>query len=336
VADLDYAGGRWVRDLSVYEAYVSFKPSPSLTLDAGKKTMKWGKGYVWNPAAFLDRPKNPDDPALALEGFVVLSADYIRTFRGPLQVMSITPVLLPVFDRVNAAFGRRGRVNAAGRIYALLYDTDVDFMFLVGGSRPHRVGFDVSRNLWSNLEVHAEWARTPGAARAGIDEQGNLVERRHAATSFVVGLRYLASTNTTVILDALHDGGGFSRAEMETWYDFVHSAHDEFVGGSGDERLRRAARAEEAAYGRNTAMRNYLYGRVTQPDALGIVYLSLGASAIVNLDDGSFSVLPEVQYKAGENLELRGQAGVLRGGARTEFGEKQADLRAELRVRYYF
>jgi hypothetical protein len=31
-------------------------------LDAGKKVVKWGKGYAWNPVAFVDRPKNPEDP----------------------------------------------------------------------------------------------------------------------------------------------------------------------------------------------------------------------------------------------------------------------------------
>ena len=70
-------------------------------------------------------------------------------------------------------------------------------------------------------------------------------------------------------------------------------------------------------------MRTYVYGRVTQPDALGVLYLALGASAIVNADDGSYSVLPEVQYKPVENRELRWLAHIQSGGAQTEVGEKQ-------------
>ena len=65
-------------ELKPYSAYFSLKPSSSLTIDLGKKTSNWGKGYAWNPAAFVDRPKDPDDPQLALEGFTILSADYIR------------------------------------------------------------------------------------------------------------------------------------------------------------------------------------------------------------------------------------------------------------------
>ena len=55
---------------AIYEGYLSLKPSSSITIDIGKKTFKWGKGYAWNPAAFIDRPKNPDDPELSLEGFI--------------------------------------------------------------------------------------------------------------------------------------------------------------------------------------------------------------------------------------------------------------------------
>ena len=59
--------------------------------------MKWGKGYAWNPVAFLDRPKNPDDPELPLEGFVIASADTIKSFDGPLKTFAFTPVLVPVY-----------------------------------------------------------------------------------------------------------------------------------------------------------------------------------------------------------------------------------------------
>ena len=56
----------WSGETKLYEGLLSIKPSSFLTVDIGKKTMKWGKGYAWNPVAFLDRPKDPDDPALNL------------------------------------------------------------------------------------------------------------------------------------------------------------------------------------------------------------------------------------------------------------------------------
>ncbi|MDA8134664.1 MAG: hypothetical protein M0T82_08565, partial [Desulfobacteraceae bacterium] len=42
----------WTHD--ILEAYGSLRPSPYLTLDMGKKQVSWGKGYAWNPAAFIN------------------------------------------------------------------------------------------------------------------------------------------------------------------------------------------------------------------------------------------------------------------------------------------
>jgi hypothetical protein len=336
VVDTGYTSSDWTADATAYEAYLSIKPAPSFTVDAGKKTLKWGKGYIWNPAAFLDRVKSPEDPALALEGFTVLSADYIRTFSGPLQVMSVTPVLLPVFGDLNQSFGERGHLNVAGKLYLLLFDTDIDVMFLTGGSRPGRFGFDFSRNLRSNIEVHGEMAHVPNSPAAVVEPAGTLVQGEQSPTNLVVGLRYLTEANTTYIVDYFRNGAGYARTEMEAYFELIERGYGSWTI-SGDQRaLTLASRATEAGYGRMNPMRNYVYGRVNQPDAFDVLYLTLGASAIVNVDDGSYSLLPEVQYKPTENLELRWVANIQRGGSRTEFGEKQADLRLELRLRYYF
>ena len=336
VVDTGYTSGDWTADATAYEAYLSLKPAPSLTIDAGKKTLKWGKGYLWNPAAFLDRPKNPEDPALALEGFMVLSADYIRTFDGSLQVVSVTPVLVPVFGDLNQSFGGRGHLNVAGKLYVLLHDTDIDVMFLTGGSRRARFGFDFSRNLRSNLEVHGEMTRVPHNLAAALEPAGALVQREQPATSLVMGVRYLTEANTTYIVDYFRNGTGYPPAEMETYFELVERGYEAWSVSDDQRALTLASRVTEAGYGRMNPMRNYVYGRVNQPDALGVLYLTLGASAIVNVDDGSYSLLPEVQYKPTENLELRWLANIQRGGSWTEFGEKPADVRVELRARYYF
>ena len=54
---------------AVFEGYGSVKPSESWKVEAGKKNLKWGKGYAWNPVNFLDRAKDPNDPDLSLEGY---------------------------------------------------------------------------------------------------------------------------------------------------------------------------------------------------------------------------------------------------------------------------
>ena len=148
--------------LNIFEAYGSLKPSASLTFDFGKKTLNWGKGYAWNPAAFLDRPKDPNDPELSREGLIVALADYTKSFTGPLKTFSFTPVLVPAYSGVNDDFGEVDHLNAAAKFYFLLYDTDIDLMFLTGGSRTTRYGFDFSRNITTNLELHGEFSLING------------------------------------------------------------------------------------------------------------------------------------------------------------------------------
>jgi hypothetical protein len=67
----------------------------------------------------------------------------------------------------------------------------------------------------------------------------------------------------------------------------------------------RATAARQAGYGGPQVMRDYLYLRVRRNEPWGWVYWNLGATSILNLHDGSASVLPEITYTGIPNLELR-------------------------------
>jgi hypothetical protein len=321
---------------TLYEGFLSVKPSTALVLDAGKKTLKWGKGYAWNPVAFLDRPKNPDDPDLALEGYTVFSADYTKSFDGPLKTLSFTPVLVPVGDSINEDFGDRYYLNFAGKLYFLLYDTDVDLLFLSGGSKTPRVGFDFSRNITTNLEVHGEWAWTSQAKKTAVDKNGKPSLSEADAQSYLLGLRYLTSRDTTLILEYYRNEAGFTTRETEGYFSFVHAADDLYrrTGNAGP--IQRAANFSQGLYGRFTPMQDYLYLRVSQKEPFDILYFTPAITGIYNLDDQSFSISPELLYTGLTNLELRLKGTLLYGEKLTEFGEKQNDYRIEFRIRYFF
>ena len=161
---------RW--DHEIYEARASWTPNPRLTLDAGKKRVLWGKGYAWNPVGFLNRPKDPDDPDLNLEGRVLLGLDLIRSFpEGNLNNLAVTALLLPVADDwANEDLGGAGDWNAAVKLYLLWRDTDIDFVVFDGPEQPFSLGVDFAKNLAENFEVHGELAFRNGAARRTADE----------------------------------------------------------------------------------------------------------------------------------------------------------------------
>jgi hypothetical protein len=57
---------------------------------------------------------------------------------------------------------------------------------------------------------------------------------------------------------------------------------------------------------------------------------------MMNLEDRSYSLTPELLYTGITNLELRFRTTFIIGARNTEFGEKQNDYRIEFRAGYYF
>ena len=319
-----------------YEAYGSLKPSSSLKIDAGKKALKWGKGYAWNPVAFVDRPKDPDDPELAMEGFIMATTDYIKSFDGPLKTFSFTPVILPVYNHINDAFGNNNKLNFAGRFYFLLYDTDIDLMFMTGGSRPDRYGGDFSRNVTTNFEIHGEYAYVRNARKTILDASGNMSAVEADAQSYLVGIRHLTAFDLTTIVEYYHNGAGFSDDELKNYFAFVNRAYNLYQSTGKVAALASAKNLADGAYGRSSAGENYLYVRFSQKEPFDILYFTPSLTWILNLDDRSYSLTPELLYTGFTNWEMRFRTAFIAGARNTEFGEKQNDYRMELRVGYYF
>jgi len=326
----------WSEETTLYEGYMSTRPSSMFNFNIGKKTLKWGTGYAWNPVAFLDRPKDPYDPELAREGFVVASADYIKSFDGPLKTFSFTPVLMPVYDHINDDFGKINRLNFAAKTYFLLYDTDIDLLFLTGGSKTNRYGMDFSRNITSNFEIHGEFAFINDFKKRYINSDGTVFNNEYDATSYLLGLRYLTKSDTTYIFEFFHDATGFTESEMTDYFSFIDQGYDTYLASGDDSLLTRASNLAEGSYNRRNPMRDYLYLRASQKEPFNILYFTPSVTGIFNTNDKSFSVGPELLYNGVKNLELRLRTNFLIGDSYTGYGEKQNDFWIGFRVRYYF
>ncbi|MGA1839084.1 MAG: hypothetical protein ACMUIU_00520 [bacterium] len=330
----------WSDETKIFEGYVSLKPSLSFTLDLGKCTLKWGKGYAWNPVAFVDRPKNPDDPELGLEGYIMARADYIKSFAsGPLNTLAFTPVLIPSERHINEDFGKTRHLNLAGKLYLLLYNTDLDFLFFAGGSKGNAYGIDFSRNIKSNFEVHAEFAYIRDVKNIFIDPNvfsdpnGKGFEKVYNTKSYLIGVRYLTEAETTYILEYYHKGAGFSKKDMRDFYSFLNNAYNQYIS-SGDDAL--IKKTSQLNFDRINPMKDYLYLRIAHKEPFDILYFTPAVTIIYNVNDSSFSFSPELLYNPITNLELRIKAGFIYGKNFTEYGEKQNDYKIELRTRYHF
>jgi len=262
--------------------------------------------------------------------------DYIKSFNGSLKTVSFTPVLVPVYGDMNRDFGEAGHLNFAAKLYFLFLDTDIDFMFLSGASKERRYGFDFSRNVTSNFEIHGELARIKDFKKISVARDGALLKTESDPLSALLGLRYLNSMDTTCILEYYHNDAGYREMEMRDFFTFADEGYDAFLSGGADSLIKRAQALATSGYGRLNPMRDYLYLRISQKEPFDILYFIPAVTWIFNPEDRSFSLSPELLYTGITNLELRLKGTVLEGDEFSEYGEKQNDYKIELRIRYYF
>ena len=321
-------------DSRMYEAYGGWQINPGTNVEIGKRALRWGKGYAWSPVAFLERAKDPADPELAREGFVVATGAWVRSFDGPLQTLSLTAAVVPTTSNLNTDFGggatSAGNTNPALKLYGLVYDTDIDLIWSAGGRRGPRFGLDFSRNLGSQLEVHGEWARISDASRAVLATGNALQTQTRTYDSALIGLRYLTKRDTTIIFELYRNGGGYTTDELSVFYDLARAS------ATNQALSQPVSRAAAQCYTRPNAAQRYAYLRVSQKEPFDILDFTPSVSLIANTGDHSWSLIPEVLYTGIKNVELRARLALNRGGAGTEYGERVVRSRVELRARFYF
>lgn len=330
-----YAGDALVSttDSKIMDGGLRWSASPGLTFDIGKRVQRWGKGYAWDPVGFVERPKDPNDPQVAREGFVMASSEWTKSFSGPISTVGIAGLVVPTNGSLNADFGVTTDLNPAAKLYLLAMDTDIDLMWRGKGAKPQSFGFDFSRNLSTALEVHGEWARTLDAPRNTVTVAGVTSSQVVNFNSWLAGLRYLTEGEVTWIGEYYRNGGGYSADELDSYYQFL----DHAMGASAAPALTNKARTvAQSGYGKVNSGRDYLYLKASVSEPFNWVYGAAALTVMTNLNDGSYQVTPEISYSGFSNVEVRARLIVLGGQPHSEFAEKATSSRVEVYARFYF
>jgi len=327
--DSDTVGNR--NDSFFHELYYSNNHINNLTIDLGKRVQKWGKGYAWNPVGFIERKKDPNDPELSREGYVMLSADYVQSFEHDLKTLSVMPVLLPVTSDVNDGFSLVEDTNLAGKVYFLYRDIDIDIMFLAKGSRAARIGFDFSGNVLTNFEIHGEFAYIKDETINLLDSQNQVIQQEKNIIQSLLGFRYLTNNDITWIAEYYHNGAGYTESQLEQFLILSKSDLQ-----TNPQLLNLLQQASRSGYGSINPGRDYLYLSAIKKEPYNFVYLNMGIKTIINIRDQSYSLTPELTYAGINNTEMRLRLIFLKGNEKSEFGERINDSKIEFRFRYYF
>ncbi|MBT4365383.1 MAG: hypothetical protein HOD17_12960 [Desulfobacteraceae bacterium] len=326
----------WENDRRTEEAYVSLLPGPSITLDAGKKVLKWGKGYAWNPAAFISRLKDIEDPDATMEGYYVVSGDFIKSINGPIKTIALTPVILPVSRHINDEWSM-GRDTIWGcKIYFFAFDTDLDIMFLSGEEVKDRFGIDFSKNISVNFEIHGEAAIVLDYVKYITDQQGNLTEKEYDTKNYLLGPRYLTSHDTTYIFEYFRNSQGYSRGEMKDYFALVEDGYQEYINSRSMAKISKSRQYGSQFYNKQTVMKDYFYLKVSKKEPFDILYFTPSVVCIYNINDKSGSITPQMTYTSITNFEFELKTTFLFGKDYTEYGEKLNDYKIYASMKYYF
>ncbi|HEX9615060.1 MAG TPA: hypothetical protein VGA55_06120, partial [Bacteroidota bacterium] len=228
-------------------------------------------------------------------------------------------------------YGEAENTAFAVKASALLWDTDIDVMGFYSKNDEGRIGFDISRNLKENVEMHAELSYNQGSQRYSI-VSGSLAAIRQDQTSYLVGLRYLHESNSTLIAEYYHNGLGMDRGEFETYVDFLANA----VNSGNSAAVKQALGASQQYFRGSTLMRDYVYAKLIIPEPFDILYFTPSLQSIYNIGDGSFLVSASLSYKPVMNVEFILWPTILTGGRTSEYGAKMVRERVEAWLRIFF
>jgi len=318
--------------VDLFEAYGSFNPSFNTTLQAGKRVYSWGKGYAFNPVGFVNPVKDPENPELAQAGLLSASVEYVKSLSSDaLQSVSFLAVVIPSSDITGTQFGELKNTDIALKSYFLLWDTDVDLLGYYSATKPTRFGFDVARNLKENIEIHGELGYNQNAEHFTI-ANGALTGERVDKLSFLFGLRYLNSSNTTIIAEYYHNGLGLSRSEFARYGEFLNDG----AVSPNPVVAQQTFSISQAYFRGSTLMRDYLYVKLTHPEPFDWLYFTPSLYTIYNLADNSFLLSMQMSYKPVTNTEFIFWTTLLAGDGTSEYGGKQVQERVELWMRVFF
>jgi hypothetical protein len=318
-------------DAYLYEAYgkTAFG-GQSVNVWLGKKTFKWGKGYVFNPTAFAARPKDVNDVEAGQEGYWSLSAEFIRSLQGRVSTLALHTALVPVYDRMNQGFLNSDGLAGAAQLYLLAYDTDLDLCVYADDNGWVKAGLGFSRNIIPNLEVHGEGAYHSPRRSSFITADHTLATVNDPAFKAVLGGRYLTTENTTIIAEYIRNGEGFSAEQMDAYYSALQNP------GALAPVVRSFLAQHPEQYNRQYATRNYLYAKASHPEPFKVLYFTPAVYGLVNADDGSVLIAAEGAYARYKNIILGGKLTMLNGDARSEYGGKIKRYQLEVRAKYSF
>lgn len=310
----------------INEAYVEARLFGPVRVLVGRERLTWGSGIAVNPTDLLNPLKNPLDVEQQRTGAFLLPLVDVNL--GWLTLSALVSPHLATNDWALPTEFRFQRGLVAGRVYTLLFETDLNFIYYHDlDFQRNYVGLSFSRFLGERLEVHGE-----ALARTGSPDPFPLPPvpgcgpaPQSAATSFtgsaVGGGRIHLPNQTFGFLEYYYNGNGLDS-----------NAFGQLPGALACLRASFEALGLPGAPTPNPVgdpidppvlllRRHYVIMGYQQPHLTPDLFedISIGLSLIVGLEDGSALPLFLTAYNFNDRASVGVRAGFWLGPNASEF-----------------
>ncbi len=332
---------------SIRELSYDLSLTDNLDITAGKKILKWGTGYAFNPTGVVEPQRSASDPSDRLnqnEGRTLVA---VNAFSGK---SSLT------FVYVNDAKFEswklhEGEQDFALRAYTLLNGLDLSGILHYKKGDRLEAGTNWSYVLGDNLELHGEFLAKRGSSNLyhkiitmdnaeqifTSDPYVQLFE--HSSQIFyklVVGGQYTFENGVNVAVEYYRNTEGLSKTEWIQWMKFV-----KFQNGIQQGTIAMPpALIEPSRYNllwalrtlsSHGTMRDYLFGREYYSiERWGFEFIQL-----LNAGDASMVLVPTVSFKISELFSVYGRFTSFMGGSDSEYGALFTTYSMNLGVQFH-
>lgn len=320
----------WDHDYQINELFINYDYNTSLLFQVGKKSLKWGKGYVSNPVSLLGREKDINDLEASLEGYWILKSDYVKSFSGLIQNIAISPIYLFSNKNINDDLSNSDLHTIALKNYFLINNIDLDLYLLYTSDDNYKISADFAYNILENWEIHGEYAFLPDQSKNILQSNYQTDNIIKSSNNYLIGTRILFPWESTVILEYFHNENGYSKNELELYF----KALDNSLVNNSEISIVKKFQSEN--FTSQYLMKDYLYFKFSHPEPFDLLYFTPSIFSLLNLNDSSFLLGGEFSYSKIENLALKLRYNFMLGTDYSEFGEKINKSKISFLAEYSF
>jgi hypothetical protein len=317
---------------TLHELSLDLSLTDEFDITIGKKILKWGPGYAFNPTGVVEPQRSPSDPSDRLgqnDGRKLISA---TAFLGKSSM---------TFVYINDVQYKSSKLFWSDQEFALRAYTLIDGfdLSLIGhykeGDRLE-TGFNCAKVIGSNLELHGEFLAKKGSSAeyhqvittdnveqifSSYPYEALYDRSNRIFYKILLGGQYTFENNINIILEYYHDAEGLSKIEWKRWMKFVKFQNSIQQGSIAVPPIVVEASRYNILWALRTlsprgAMSDYLFAR----ESYSTGKWSFECYQLLNALDFSMVVIPTVSFGISENVSLYSRWTSFVGVSDSEFG----------------